>query len=70
MDEAVALADNRLFDGRVSISERGDADAAEEIEIVLTVFVAEIDALSGDKQDGVSLIRLEKQLALCCLDRC
>jgi hypothetical protein len=60
MDEAAALAMNCLFDGGVGVTERGDSDAAEEVKVVLTVFVAEIDTLPADKQVGVALIGLEK----------
>jgi hypothetical protein len=64
------LAVDRFFYGGVSIAERGDANAAEKIEIVLTVFIAEINALPADEQIRVTLIRLEKQFTFRRLDRC
>ena len=70
VEQALALADDGLFDGGVAVAKRGDADAAEEVEVVVAVFVAQIDAMSADKQVGVALVRLEKQFALRCLDRC
>jgi hypothetical protein len=70
VDEALALTIDRFLDGRVSVAKGGDADAAEEIEEVLTFFVAEIDALSADKQVRIALVGLKKQLTLRCLDRC
>ncbi len=68
VEEALALTVDRFFDGGVSIAKRRYADAAEEVEVVLAVFVAEINALSADKQVGVALIRLEKQFTLRRLD--
>jgi hypothetical protein len=70
VEEAFALTVDRFFDGGVSVAQRGDADAAEEIEVVLAILVAEINALSADKQVRVALVRLEKQLTLRRLDRC
>jgi hypothetical protein len=70
VEEASALTGDRFYDGGVGVAKRRYPDAAEEIEVVVAVFVAEINALSADKQVGISLIRLEKQLALRCLDRC
>ena len=70
VEEPLALTGNRFFHGRVPVAERGDADATEEIEIVFSAFITEIDALSADKEIRVTLVRLEKQLTLRCLDRC
>ncbi len=61
---------NGLFDRRMGVAECRDADAAEQIEVVLAVFVAQIDALSADKEIGIALVGLEKQLTLRCLNRC
>ncbi len=69
VDEAGALLRDGFFDGGVGVAERGDADAAEEVEIVLAVFVAQEDALSADEKVGIAFIRLQKQLFLRCLDR-
>ncbi len=52
----------------VTVAERGAADAAEQVEIVVTVFVAQVDALAGDEEIGVAFVGLQQQLALCCLD--
>jgi hypothetical protein len=70
VEEALALTVDRFFDGGVSIAKRRHSDAAEEIEIVVAVFVAEINALSTDKQIGVALIRVKEKLFLRCLNRC
>jgi hypothetical protein len=45
-------------------------DAAEEIEIVMAVFIAQIDALSADEEVRVALISVEKELILRCLYGC
>jgi hypothetical protein len=70
VEETLALAIDGLFDGGVSIAKRRYADAAEEVEVVLAVFVAEINALSADKQIGIALISVEEKFFLRCLDRC
>ena len=54
----------------MGVAERGDADAAEQIEVVVAVLVAQIDALSADEEEGIALVGVEKQLALRGLDRC
>ena len=68
--QAFALADNGLFDGRMGVAERRDADAAEQIEVVVAVFVAQIDALPADEQIRIAFVGLEKQFALRCLNGC
>ena len=67
VDEALALGMDPRFDHGVRVAERGDADAAQEIEEVVAVCVAKIDAFSADEEVGVSLIGVEEQFALCCL---
>jgi hypothetical protein len=49
VEEALALTGDRFFYGGVSIAKRRHSDAAEEIEVVVAVFVAEINSLSTDK---------------------
>ena len=68
MDEAFALADNGLFDGRMGVAECRDADAAEKIEVVLAVFVAQIDAVPADEEVRIALVSLEEQFTLRCLN--
>ncbi len=70
VDEASALTVDRFFDGGMGVAERGDADAAEEIEVVVAILVAEVDTLSADEEDWVALVGLEKEFALRCLDGC
>jgi hypothetical protein len=70
MDEAATLTMDCLFDRGVGVAERRDADATEEVQVVLTVFVAEIDTLSADEEVRIALVGLKKQLAFSCLDRC
>ena len=36
-------------DGRVVVAERADADAAEQVEVVVAVLVAQVDAFAGDE---------------------
>ncbi len=61
---------NGLFDRRMGVAERRDADAAEKIEVVLAVLVAQIDALPADEEVRIALVGLEKQFTLRCLNRC
>ncbi len=70
VDKLAALLEDRLLDRWVGVAEGGDADAAEEIEVVVAVFVAQVDALAADEEDGVALVGVEEQLFLRCLDRC
>jgi len=69
VDEAFALTRDRLFDGGVGVAEAGDADATEEVEVVVAVFVAQMDAMTAYEEDGVALVGVKEQLLLCCLDR-
>ena len=70
VEQARALAADGFFDRGMRVAERGDADAAEQIEVVVAVFVAQIDAVSADEEAGSSLVGVEKQLVLRCLDGC
>lgn len=68
VDEALRLFRDGFFDRGVCVAESGDADTAEEIEVVVSVFVAQVDALSADEEDGVALVGVEKQLLFGCLN--
>src|SRR6185312_7401818 len=46
------------------VAERGYADAAQEIEVVVPLFVAQINALPTDKENRGAFISMEKQFAL------
>src|SRR6185437_2242381 len=70
VEQALALVLNGRFDGRMAVAERGDADAAQEIEKIVTFFVAQIDALSPYEEIGIALIGMEKQLVLRSLYGC
>ena len=64
-----ALTRDGLFDRGMGVAEGGDADAAEQVEVVVAVLVAQMDALAADEEDGVALVGVEEQLLLRCLDR-
>ena len=64
------LADDRVFDGRVCVAEGVNADAAEEVEVFVAVFVAEVDAVAANEEERVAFVSVEEQFALCCLDGC
>jgi hypothetical protein len=70
MDEAFALACEGFFDRGMGVAEGRDADAAEEVKIVVTVFVAQVDALSADEEVGIAFVGVEEQFFFCCLGRC
>jgi hypothetical protein len=70
VEQPCALVADCFFDGGVCVAERGDANAAEEIEIVVAFFIAQIDAVSADVEAGSSLVGVEKQLFIRCLDGC
>src|SRR5690348_10424136 len=52
------------------ITECGDPNAAQQIEVVDSVVVAKIDSLTAHKKIGIPLIRIEQQLVLRSLNRC
>jgi hypothetical protein len=68
--KAIALVRNCFLHRGVSIAQGRYADAAQEIEVVLPVLIAQIDALSTDEEVRVALIGLEKEFILRCLDGC
>src|SRR5258708_3726860 len=64
MQQASTLISNCLFDRGMRIAKRRHSDTAQQVEIVMAIFIAQIDALSAHEKIGVPLICLEKQLAL------
>ncbi len=52
VEQPLALAGDGLLDGGMTIAKRGDTDAAEQIEVVIAVLVAEIDAVAADEELG------------------
>ena len=51
VDERAALAGDGFFDCRMAVAERVDADAAEQIEILRTVLVNDVNAFAAHKED-------------------
>ena len=68
VEEALRSVRDGFFDGGMGVAEGGDADAAEQIEVVVAVLVAQIDAVAADEEDGVAFVGVEEQLLLRCLD--
>ena len=56
MDERAALARDGIDDGRMAVAERVDADAAEQVEITLALFVDEVNALAADEENRVPFV--------------
>jgi hypothetical protein len=67
VEEALTLKIDRFFYRGVTVAQSGDADAAEEVEVVAAIFVAEVNSFSTDKQIGVTLIRVKEKFFLRCL---
>ena len=62
VDERAALAGDGFFNRGMAVAERVDADAAEQVEILRTVLVHDVNALTAHKEDGVALIGGKQQL--------
>ena len=63
-DERAALTGDGFFNGRMLVAERVDADAAEQVEVAVAVFVDEVNAFAADKENRVALVGREQQRAL------
>ena len=57
-----ALFADRLLDRRMPVAQRVDADAAQQVEIAVSLVVDQVHAFAADKQDGIALVGLEQQL--------
>ena len=62
MDELPALLGDRLLDRGVRIAERVDADAAEQVEVLVAVLVFEIDAFAADEEERVAFVGGQQEL--------
>src|SRR6266702_4527794 len=69
MQQAFALRKNGGFDRRVCVAERRDPNAAEQVEVVMALLVAQVDTIALYKQNRVAFVRVQEQLLLRCLDR-
>ena len=49
-------AGDGFFDDGMAVAEGVDADAAEQVEILRTVLVDDMDALAADEEDGVAVV--------------
>src|SRR5882762_10459968 len=70
MQQTAALAADRVFYNGVAIPQRRDADAAQQVEVVVAILIRQVDVMSTDEEIGIPFICLQKQLALCRLKRC
>src|ERR1700722_7379404 len=61
MDERAALSRNRIHNRRMVISERVDADAAEQVEVLRTVLVLDVDPVAAYEKHRAPLVRGEEQ---------
>src|SRR6202046_10733 len=52
----------------MAVAEAADTDAAEEVEIVVAVFIAQVHAFAADEEDGVAFVGVKEQILLCSLN--
>ncbi len=64
VDQRAALVDDGAFDGGMTVAERVHADAAQQVEIVVAVFVDEMYALAANKQNRVAVVCGKEQPCL------
>jgi hypothetical protein len=62
VDERAALFGDGFFNNRMVIAERVDADAAEQVEVLRTVLVDDVNTLAADKEDGVAVVGGKQKL--------
>jgi len=53
MNQRAALTSDGFFNGGMCVAERIDADAAEQVEIAVTLLVDEVNTFATDKEDGL-----------------
>ena len=66
VDELAALPDDGLFDGRMAVAERVNADAAQQVEIALALLVDEVHTLSASEKNGIAVVGGKQQLGFGC----
>ena len=64
VDERTALAGNRLNDCRMVVAEGVDANAAEQIEVLRTVLVLDVDPFTVHEQNRAPIVRGKQQTGL------
>jgi len=65
VDQRATLIHDGSFDRRMPISERVDADTAEQVEVLRATFINQVHTLAADKQNRIPLVSLQQQLRLC-----
>src|SRR6185312_861931 len=68
VDEFRGLRGDGAGDRGVVVAKRAYADAGEQVEVVVAVLVAEVDAVAAEKEQRVALVGLQQQLRLGGLD--
>ncbi len=63
MDERAALAGDGFFNDGVAVAERVDTNAAEQVKVLRTVLVNDVNTLTRHKEDGAAVISLQQQPA-------
>src|SRR5271157_945491 len=56
VNEGAALFQNCICDGRMGVAQRVDADAAQQVEIAIALFVDELHELAANEVNGVAAI--------------
>jgi hypothetical protein len=56
VDERAALAGDGFLNDRMAVAEGVDADAAEQVKVLRTVLVDNVNALTTNEKDGVAVV--------------
>ncbi len=65
VNKRVALAGNGLFNRWMAVTQRVDADAAQQVEIAVTLLVDDVYTLAAHKQQRVAFIGGKQQPLFC-----
>src|SRR5450631_280651 len=66
VDKGAALANDGIFDRRMTIAKRIDADAAEKIEIAIPLLVDYMYTLAAHEEERIPLVGGKQQPRFCC----
>jgi hypothetical protein len=61
VDERAALIDDGALDSRMTVSQRVDADAAQQVEIAVAFLIDEVHTLASHEEKGIAVIGLKQE---------
>src|SRR6202522_3930374 len=64
VNQLTAFIDDRPLNRRMAVAQRIDADAAEQVEIMLAILVNDVYAFAAHKENWVAVICVQQQFAL------